>query len=153
MQPTHPWRGIRPWKRHSLVLLVAGAVYVFVGLSYIAAEERRSREIALQIALSWWSLETWGFVFMGAGLLAIISSRWPPVSETWGYFVLTGLSAGWSAFYLTGMIFADSPSSNISAFLTWGLIAFLWWAISGLVNPTVVLVEHVPHPAGLDGGD
>ena len=79
--------------------------------------------------------ELWGFVFMTVGVLAIISSRWPPVSETWGYQALTGLSAGWAAFYLMGVLFHDSSPSNLSGFLSWGLIGFLWWAVSGLVNP------------------
>lgn len=135
----HPWKGIRPWKRHSLVLAVAGLVYILIGISYIIADLPESRAVALQIAIHWWSIPRWGIVFAMAGVLSILSSRWPPVSETWGYFVLTGLSAGWSAFYLTAVIFKDSPAANLSGTLSWGLIGFLWWAISGLVNPDVVI--------------
>jgi hypothetical protein len=29
--------GLRPWMRHSLVLAVAGTVYVLVGISYIVS--------------------------------------------------------------------------------------------------------------------
>jgi hypothetical protein len=137
------WFHLRPWKRHSLVLLVTGLVYVFIGIAYITTGPRQSRTVALQIALDWWSLDVWGGVFILSGLLAILSSRWPPFSETWGYFVLTGLSAGWSGFYATGVIFGDSPTSNLNGALSWGLIAFLWWAISGLTNPTTVILEHV----------
>lgn len=137
------WLGLRPWRRHSLVLLVTGLVYVFIGFAYVYTDPRRSRDVALQIALDWWSLDVWGWIFVFSGLLAILSSRWPPFSETWGYFVLTGLSAGWSGFYVTGVIFGDSPVGNLTGGLTWGLVAFLWWAISGLVNPTTVILEHV----------
>lgn len=138
----HPWRNMRPWKRHSLVLLVAGTVYILIGLSYIITRPTLSRTRALYYAFEVLSAPGWGVVFMLAGVLSIISSRWPPISETWGYTVLTGLSAGWSAFYLGGIWFNDSPTANYSSVAVWFLIAFMWWAISGLVNPgTVVFVS------------
>lgn len=134
----HPWRALRPWKRHSLVLMVAGLVYICIGFSYIFAEPTRAKTSALSVALSWMPFEAWGGVFIFAGLLSIMSSRWPPVSKTWGYMVLTGLSAGWSAFYWVGIVFENSSLSNLSGVLAWGLIAFMWWAISGLLNPNDV---------------
>lgn len=136
--------GIRPWMRHGLVLMVAGLVYVALGLSYLASEPTESRKIALQVALDRAPIEFWGIIFISTGLMSIISSRWPPVAEKWGYMVLTGLSAGWSATYATGVILGDSPESNLSGAFTWGLIGFLWWAVSGLVNPgeAVVIIEH-----------
>lgn len=131
----HPWRGFRPFQRHGLVLLVAGCVYIGVGLSFIGSEQLHSRIVALHYAILWLPIQGWGGVFIISGLLAIISSRWPPVTRTWGYTILTGLSAGWAMFYLVGIGFHHSPISNITGALTWGLIAFLWWAISGLINP------------------
>lgn len=131
----HPWLGIRPWQRHSLVLMVAGLVYVLIGLSYILTEPTPSRALALKYALVLASVDVWGWVFILSGILSIISARWPPISETWGYTVLTGLSAAWAAFYLVGIVFGHSPTANISGVFSWGLIAFLWWAISGLINP------------------
>jgi hypothetical protein len=135
METTHPWRGIRGWKRHSLVLLVGGLIYVTYGLSLMYTEQVKSTLVALHVALSWWSMYWWGVIYIFAGLLGIISSRWPPVSETWGYAVFTGLSAGWAAFYMAAIMFTGSPLSNIRGVLTWGLLGFMWWAISGLLNP------------------
>lgn len=132
------WKGIRPWERHSLVLMVAGFVYIAIGLSYVLTTPTPTREIALHYALQVASLETWGLVFIVAGLLAILSSRWPPFAETWGYIVLTGLSAGWAAWYLVNILLYESPVANLSAVLQWGLTAFLWWAISGLINPNAI---------------
>ena len=128
-------KGLRPFKRHSLVLLVAGLVYSAIGVSYILAEPTSSRQSALTVALDWMPISGWGSLFIFTGSLSIISSRWPPVSETWGYTALTGLSAAWSAFYLTGVVFQNSSISNLSGALSWGMIAFMWWAISGLKNP------------------
>ena len=115
--------------------MVAGLAYVGIGISYMVAEPTTSRSMALAVAFAWWDIQLWGCIFILTGLLSILSSRWPPISKTWGYMVMTGLSTAWSMFYLTGILFMGSPWTNISGFLTWGLIGFLWWAISGLRNP------------------
>lgn len=135
--PLHPWRGLRPFKRHSLVLMVAGLVYILIGGGYAFTPSTPAREQALHIALTWTggSFKIWGVVWVVTGLLSIISSRWPPISVTWGYFVLTGLAAGWAAFYAAGVIFADAPTSVYTQTLIFGLLAFMWWAIGGLANP------------------
>lgn len=134
--------GIRPFKRHSLVVMVAGAFYTSMGLVYIWSEPTQGRKEALAVALNFAPIEFWGTVFMLCGLMSIISSRWPPITETWGYILLSALSTGWSATYLLGVILEDSPPSNLSGTLSWGLTAFIWWAVSGLVNPdkTIVVV-------------
>lgn len=132
------WRGVRPFERHSLVLAVAGTVYLAIGYTYFNAGPSPARAVALKYALNWVDYETWGYVWMSVGVLSIISSRWPPISETWGYIVLTGQSAAWSLFYFAGILFGEAPWSNFTSVLAWALIAFLWWAISGLVNPNVL---------------
>lgn len=141
----HPWRGVRPWQRHSLVLAVAGVIYILCGVAYAFGPQAPNRAIALQFAYKWMDPYGWGIVFIICGTLAIISSRWPPISVTWGYIALTSLSSAWAAFYLVGIVFGTSPPANWTGFLAWGMLAFLWWAISGLVNPSprhhVVIVE------------
>lgn len=132
--------GLRPWSQHSKVLVGGGLAYAFVGFSYIFTDINPSREKALAVALKWAPLEFWGCVFVAAGVLAVISARWPPVTETWGYTVLTGLSAGWSATYLAGVILEDAPKTNLSAVAMWALLAFMWYSVSGLVNPDKVVV-------------
>lgn len=139
MDVKHPWRGIRSFQRHSLVLMVAGMVYVLIGASYLLSDPTPSRLVALHYAIGILDYNNWGYVFIFVGLLALLSSRWPPISETWGYQALTGLSVGWAGFYLTGVVFYEAPMSNLSGFLSWGLIGFLWWAVSGLVNPIHLL--------------
>jgi len=136
----HSFMGLRPWTQHSKVLMGGGLSYVFVGFSYIFIEQTPNRMAALKVALSWAPLPFWGCVFVFAGLLAVISSRWPPITETWGYTVLTGLSAGWSATYLMGVILEHAPLANLSAVAMWGLLAFMWYSVSGLVNPDKAVV-------------
>ena len=134
--------GTRPWTRHSLVLMVAGLVYLAIGVAYFNAVVPPDREVAIQAGLEITSIRGWGIIFMLCGLCSIISSKWPPISEKWGYTVLTGLSAAWAAVYGLSIIFKHSPITNVTTFLLWNLVAFMWWAISGLLNPAAVFREH-----------
>jgi len=122
--------------------MVGGSFYICTGFIYIWSTPTAARKQALIIALQWLPIEFWGSVFIVVGMMAIVSSRWPPVAETWGYMALAGFSAGWSATYALGVIFDDAPIGNLTATLQWGLLAFLWWALPGFVNPdkTVVVV-------------
>lgn len=47
---------------------------------------------------------------------------------------MSGLAALWGSFYLAGVLVLDGRSS-LTAALVWYMVAFLWWAISGLKNP------------------
>lgn len=136
--------GVRPWVRHSLVLMVAGLAYLCRGFLYLTTEPTHEQNTSLTVALDKAPMWVWGSAFMATGLMAIISSRWPPVAEKWGYMVLTGLSSGWSATYLTGVIFEHTALTNLGGAVIWALLAFMWWAVSGLVNPgqAVVIIEH-----------
>lgn len=127
--------GVRPWTRHSLVLLIAGLVYVFIGVVYLMTPDGGSTSQALALAREWFDLDQWAYLWMVVGVLALISSRWPPVAETWGYMALTALSAGWGSFYFLGVMFGDSTIGTAGVGLVWWLVAFLWWAISGLISP------------------
>lgn len=140
--------GIRPFKRHGLVLMIAGCSYMLLGIAYLFAKTSENSKVALQIALSWFPIEFWGSAFTIVGMLVIVSSRWPPVAERWGYMLLTGFSAGWAATYATGVIFGDSPASNLAIALIWGLLAFLWWAVSGFVNPDKTIVVVITNDDG-----
>lgn len=133
------WMRIRPWTRHSLVLLVAGAAYTGVGITYVTDEGRMTRQ-ALVIALSWMPIQAWGVLFIIVGLGTMVSARWPPTAEKWGYMIMTGLSSGWGSFYFMGVIFVGNPLSSLSLGFVWYLLAFMWWAISGLTNPPVKVV-------------
>lgn len=141
----HPpeWLALRPWQRHSLVLTVAGIVYIAIGWVYLAVPLTLDRRDGLKLALEWshGHIRPWGVVWVIVGLLAIISTRWPPASKTWGYSVLSALAAMWSGFYLVAVTFLHVPHAGYSGALVWGLVAFLWWAISGLVNPDDVVLN------------
>lgn len=127
--------GLRPWKRHSTILMVVGILYALIGFAYFSAPPNKTRDQTLVVVLQIAPIQFWGGVFFFAGILVSVSSRWPPFAETWGYMVLTGLSAGWAATYLLGFLFLKAPAAGITGGLLWSLLAFMWWAISGLLNP------------------
>lgn len=127
--------GLRPWTRHSTVLLVAGAFYFILGLLYILGRNAVEAKSAAYLFSKWFDLNWLGSVWMFVGTLTIISTVWPPISKTWGYSIMTGLSAAWASFYAVDIVFMDGPVWQINGALMWGFIAFMWWAISGLVDP------------------
>lgn len=136
------WLALRPWRRHSLVLATAGLAYCAIGFIYVITEPTDSRQSSLRLAYNIAPEPAWGTVFITVGLLAVLSGRWPPASEKWGYTTLSGLSALWGAFYLLGVPLGGTASS-LSGAAVWFLMTFVWWAISGLDNP----VERLHRPA------
>lgn len=132
--PAHPVWSLRPWQRHSLVLAVAGVVYICVGLAYILTPATDTRTESLTLVLNAAPLDVWGVVWMLVGFLSLLSTRWPQSSKTWGYSALTALAAAWGSAYLLGALLLDTPASAITGGFVWLLVAFLWWAIAGLMN-------------------
>jgi hypothetical protein len=116
--------------------MVVGFLFVLVGINYVFGERSQQRGVALAVILQIAPIQVWGWLFVAVGILAMISAKWPRLTEIWGYMVLTGLSSGWAATYLTGIIFFRAPwGPSITQVILWGCLAFVWWAISGLPNP------------------
>lgn len=139
----HEWWALRPWRRHSMVLMFAGVVYIFFGLTSIGSDLGGADPEVLEsykVLLAVLSLDAWGVMWIVVGCLAILSSRWPPASETWGYSALAGMSTLWGSMLSAGVLFG-APSQALSGGMVWFLLAFIWWAISGLVNPAEIVKD------------
>lgn len=126
---------VKPWTRHSLILIMAGVGYIFTGIIKIFTTPTETQKDALYYAVSIMPMHYWGVGFIIIGLIAFLSSRWPVWPKTFGYTVLTGWSSAWAAFYIIGGIAAQGQIVYFSTGAVWALVAFLWWAISGLVSP------------------
>lgn len=146
------WFELRPFQRHSLVLAVAGILYIGLGAAYAFSPANPQRNEALQLALVVAPLPAWAGVWVLIGLLAILSARWPPASKTWGYSALTGMAACWSGFFFAGLIFGAPATSNVAGGIIFATFAFAWWAIAGLVNPDDVLNAVADAAANDDDG-
>lgn len=125
---------LRPWQQHSQVLAVAGFVYLVYGVIGVGPswDSPRDRTLTLATYIPAW---IWMLVWVVVGLLALVSTRWPPSSKTWGYTALAGLAACWSVIYATSTLLGADLARNFGGMLVWALVSYLWYAISGLVNP------------------
>lgn len=124
---------LRPWQRHSQVLAVAGAVYITYGFVALLVSPGPNSTNASRGLADYFPEPFWGVVWVGVGLLALVSTRWPASSKTWGYAALAALAGWWSMCYLTApLVGGDLVPGGV---VVWALVAYLWWAVSGLVNP------------------
>lgn len=126
---------LKPWTRHGGILVVAGITYIVMGVVYVFYIPTESQAEALYFALNLMSLDWWGVGFILTGVVSLVSSRWPNWPKSWGYTVLTGWSAAWSSFYFAGATLTDAKVVYFGTAGVWALLAFLWWAVSGLVSP------------------
>lgn len=131
----YEWLSLRPFQRHSLVLLIAGTVYIGLGVVYTCTDPSADRIRGMGWALDVVPLKAWGGVWMVVGTLVVLSSRWPPASKKWGYSLLTLLSLCWSLIFLFSVVVFGTGESGLTGAFVWGLMSFLWWAIAGLTNP------------------
>jgi hypothetical protein len=76
-EPHKLW-GLRPWKRHSTILMVVGCLFVAIGIGYIVVPSTEGRNASLRVILQVAPIQFWGSIFVFAGLLSMLSSRWPP---------------------------------------------------------------------------
>lgn len=155
MTPTHPlrpvWLQLRPWREHSLVVSLAGAIYVVYGV-FIWAQQtpERHQQLMVLTRLSHGVFWPWCLLWIIVGGLAVVSSRWPVMSQTWGYAVMQALAACWALAYLTGYLFLGVSSANLGGAIVWGLLVVMWYAIARLVNPSDI--AQPPAPASTDPG-
>ena len=138
---TERWIGLRPWQRHSQVLAVAGFVYLVFGVLLMTIPRTPAQRSSMRLALELLPMKVWAVPWIIVGLLALASTRWPPQSKTWGYTALSALAGAWASIYLLGVVFLGAPISTLSGTLVWGLVGFMWWAISGLMNPDDLVVD------------
>ena len=129
------WFSRRPWDRHCGIMLAAGIAYTMIGLVYIIDQQSQAQTEVMYYALRIMSFDGWGVGFVTIGLCSIISSVWPNWTKPWGYVALTGWSSAWAMFYIVGAIQAEARIVYFSTGALWGLLAFLWWGVSGLVSP------------------
>ena len=128
--PERRWNQFKQWDRHSLILTVVGVSYVLIGCGLILSPTGRLNESKVNVLPDDW----WYVGFMVVGAISIISSRWPNKPRTLGYAILTGWTAATAGLYILSGIL-DDLNGLITQGVTWALIAFLWWAISGLICP------------------
>ncbi|QPL14681.1 membrane protein [Gordonia phage Schwartz33] len=146
------WYHVKPWSRHGLILTTAGITYVAMGVMYASQPATELRSENLKLALEIMPYFWWGIGFVVVGGITIISARWPYAPKSLGYSVLTGWSTAWAGFHIFGGLGTGNTAYVASGF-SWAMVAFMWWAVSGLISPpkerTIGGVLTTPgHPGG-----
>lgn len=121
-----------------MVLVMAGLIYVGLGYSFITAPGYVGKDPSLHSALRLLSMDGWGIVYMACGALAAISAFSPIGKKAWGYMILTANSSVWAFLYILSVFTGGAPKLTFLSSLIWLLLAFIWWAVSGLLSP-----EHI----------
>lgn len=134
------------WTRHSLVLTVAGLIYIGIGYAFMISPGYVGKDPSLTSALRLLPLHGWGIVYICTGALAMLAAHSPIGKKSWGYMILTALSSAWAALYVLSVISGGAPRMTLLSSLIWLLLAFIWWAVSGLLSPEHVkkLMPNVP---------
>lgn len=146
---TAAWLALRPWNRHSLVIATLSTLYLLLGTVWLSTPVTESRRTQLALLLHWsdGSMTPWALIWILIGCLGLLSTRWPPGYDRWGYIVLGMHSTGWGFVALAGPVLYGTPwGIGLAGALVWGAFAFLIWAISGLTAPITA-----PHPPDLRG--
>lgn len=133
MRKKPKWYHVKPWSRHGLILTTVGVAYIAVGIMFVSQEATALRAENLKLALNVMPYTWWGIGFMVVGLITIVSSRWPFAPKSLGYSVLSGWTVAWAGFHIIGGIAAGN-TAYIASGVVWATMAFLWWAVSGLVD-------------------
>lgn len=128
------WYAFKPWNRHSLILITTGFIYLAIGIMFSLQPATQLRAENLKFALAIMPYSGWAIGFMIVGVFTMITSRWPSMPKSLGYSTLTGWTAAWASFHIFGGA-ATGNTAYIASGFAWGVIAFLWWAVSGLLAP------------------
>lgn len=128
--------------RRSLVLLVFGVLFVFIGLSYLGVEDQiTSSPIAAQsyrAHLALMPLDAWAWLFIGCGTTGIVGGL--TMNHALGYCALMVISTWWGAEFVGSWLVTGYDRAVLGA-LTWmGLTAALLIVV-GWPDPTDVRIS------------
>lgn len=106
--------------RRGAILLSYGTVWALYGYGQIISPQPDQR--GLTLATNWLSLHTWGWLWIAAGLIAVVSA-WLPQGVDWpGFLVLPLIVLPWMLSYLVSWLQGDFPRGWVAA-AVWGVIA------------------------------
>lgn len=115
--------------RRGAALLVFGVIFAARGgLLVLAPQDTVRRFMVMEAILP---LQVWGFVWIGAAVLAAVQAFSPLRDGVWAFVSLTTVSGIWAAGYIAGWIVTEPPRGPRG----W-LMGLMWAAMFGL---TIVL--------------
>lgn len=124
--------------RRGVFLVLFGGVYLLIGYSYltVAASSRLLVKHALRLALNVAPLPVYGWLWITAGTVAVISGLFTITSprRPIGFTAAVVMPALWTVVYFAAWIDGDVPRGWVSALL-FGLLAAAVWVVAGMSDP------------------
>lgn len=118
--------------RRGAILLCYGDVWAIIGYGQITAPQPDLR--GLRLLLQMMPLAAWGWLWIAAGLIAIVSA-WLPQGRDWpGFLALPLMVLPWAVSYLLAWILGDFPRGWVAA-VVWGAIAAPVLVVAGWREP------------------
>ncbi len=116
----------RPWPGtlRGLILWQFGWAFIILGgINYLATTIPEPNRTYLSFALDFAPARLYGWIFIVAGVLAIVSAYCHFDRDRWGYLLTSVLAGSWATVYVCGWLFYDASPRSIGAGVIWFLFA------------------------------
>ncbi|MCX4801797.1 hypothetical protein OG594_09050 [Streptomyces sp. NBC_01214] len=114
--------------RRGTILSCYGIVWILYGFGQLVTPQPDQR--GLKLALTLFPLDTWGWLWIVAGIIAIACAWAPPGRDAAGFAALVLIVLPWMATYLAAWITGDSPRGWVAAAI-WMLICIPVMVVAG----------------------
>jgi hypothetical protein len=123
---------MRQLGRRGAILLCYGTVWALYGYAQLVSPQPDQRGLTLAIQIM--PLHVWGWLWIAAGLIALMSA-WLPQGADWaGFLALPLIVLPWMLSYLTSWLQGDFPRGWVSA-AVWAVIAVPVLVVAGWREP------------------
>lgn len=123
--------GRYPTTRRGAFLLVVGAIYAVIGLSYAVLPIPTSTKEGYDFANQLLPIPVWGAIWAAVGLFGVVSARWPVGKDYLGFAALAWFSLLWMALSACSSIFYGASRGWFLAVI-WGAFGLLLTIVSGM---------------------
>jgi len=118
--------------RRGTILSCYGIVWILYGFGQLVTPQPDQR--GLKLALHVLSLDTWAWLWIAAGVIAIACAWAPPGRDAAGFVSLVLIVVPWMASYLAAWITRDFPRGWVAAAI-WMLICIPVLVVAGWPEP------------------
>lgn len=126
--------------RRGAILLCYGTVWLLYGYGQIISPQPDQR--GLDLLLRAWPLQVWGYLWITAGLMAIVFAWLPQGLDTAGFVAVVAIALPWTLGYLVSWWpMGVFPRGWIAAAI-WGVITAPVGVVVGWREPPAKRIEH-----------
>lgn len=118
--------------RRGAILLSYGTVWSLYGYAQVASPAPDQR--GLTVATQWLPLAAWGWIWVTAGLLAIVAAFMKQGADWFGFVGLALIVLPWVTSYLATWLLGDFPRGWVAA-AVWAVIAIPVIVVAGWREP------------------